>query len=352
MSNGSQIPNHILLNNNLNRIIPIELIGFFTLITNGLLAYTILSRRHLRKATNIIIASMAIGSIIFAIFYCFLFPLEILSSKINSIFCHLFGPFRNFCLSQLSLHLSLVSLEKYVVIAHPFRCARIVTKTNIALSLAVVWVGAFLLSFLPVPILRKYHPVDRLCPIAGDPEAELIYFICFYIFAFLFPLLIMLFAYGSICRIALKHMQDIHVKRPKDASADHDVRKRIHAAKPLVIMVGAFFILWLPYVIATIIIFVYARNLARFIFIFPLYDYTELYQAQRNILLPISLSYCAINPIIYGYLNPSLRRAFTAMITCKPNNAYGGGTSITSVNNDTSYKSNWNRSSTTQTTKA
>ncbi|RDD38295.1 Neuropeptide Y receptor [Trichoplax sp. H2] len=345
---------HDLLMAKLASIIIYEFIGFFSLLNNGLLIYLILSRRQLRKVMNIIISSMAIGTIIFAIFYCLLHPLEVLSFRINSIFCHLFGPFRNFSLANLSFHLSLLSLEKYIVIAYPFHSSQIITKFKIFLSLIFVWVGAFLLSFFPVFVLRKYDPIDRKCPKVGDAEQEFIYFTCFYALAFGLPLAIMLFAYGSICRIALKHMRDIREKNlPGNAEVHHEIRRRVHAAKPLLIMVGTFFIMWTPYIIFTVIIFIYGRHAAqRQQLLFHHEIFAKLQAVHRDILLPVALSYCAINPIIYGFFNPGIRRAFVAMITCKPYHAYSGGTSITSCNNDTSYKSNWNRLSAAQQTKA
>ncbi|RDD38287.1 D(1) dopamine receptor [Trichoplax sp. H2] len=311
----------MLLSNDLGLIIFMEILGFITLVTNSVLAYLILSRRRLRAINhNSIIASMCFGCIIFAIFYCLLYPFNIISKASVNIFCPLFGPFRNFCLVILNLHLCLVGIEKYLLITYPLTVK--LTRKTVLIIVTGIWISGFTISFLPIFTYRPYNPkiFNGCVRIAYNQiNKEIAYFIIFQIIIFVVPLMIMLYCYGYISILAFRHIRNIDRNYYVSNEVNNDVRlrkKNIRAAKPFIVMVGTFLLTWLPTIIFNTMVLIIPSTIGQN------NSFMRNFVASLNtfnvqVLRSIAFSYCAVNPLIYGYFNPEIRRAFYLFLGCK-----------------------------------
>lgn len=318
---------HSLIYDNLATVIFHEIIGFIILFTNSILVYLILSHRRLRKSNhNIIIVSMSTGCIIYSIFYCLFFPFNVISLVSVNVFCPLFGPFRNFCLAILNLHLCLVGIEKYLLIVYSLNV--ILTRKSILVIACIIWIVGFFISFIPIFTYRPYNPaVNNGCIRISSNRIskELIYFIVFYVIIFLIPLIVMLYCYGYICFLAIQHIRrinshdHIYSESPDISNRIRLTRKNLRAAKPFIIMVGTFLLTWLPSVICNIIMLVipylYWSNIDRSRDIISLQG--SVVRVNVDILRNIASAYIAVIPIIYGYFNPEIRKVFYSFVGCK-----------------------------------
>lgn len=114
----------------------------------------------------------------------------------------------------------------------------------------------------------------------------------------------MLLTYGRIYAIARDH----HVRSQSQTQINGKIgqRKRslvdatfknIKAARTLAIVVGTFFLFWMPYIIAFFIFRVRQDT-----------EYTPSSLIFIQVTVYVAYSYPSINPIIYGYFNSNTRQ--------------------------------------------
>ena len=151
---------------------------------------------------------------------------------------------------------------------------------------------------------------------ANTPETrqiEEVYYFVFFISLFFIPLAIMLLTYGRIYAIARDHHErsqpqmQINGKNGKRRKSLADATfKNIKAARTLAIVVGTFFLLWMPYIIAFFIFRVRQNS-----------EYTPSALIFIQVTVYIAYSYPSINPIIYGYFNSNIRQSAVGMLCRK-----------------------------------
>uniref|UniRef100_A0A8C2DK52 Trace amine-associated receptor 2-like n=1 Tax=Cyprinus carpio TaxID=7962 RepID=A0A8C2DK52_CYPCA len=210
----------------------------------------------------------------------------------------------SFCISSI-LHLSLISVDRYMAICDPLRYRMRVTNNTVTAFIIFIWLFSFVYSFsvvfsgitadgLEMLILQTYCVGS--CVVFFNKQWGIV---C-PILTFFLPGMIMSSLYLKIFYVAQKHakvMSERVTGGMKSQSSAHRERK---AAKTLAIVMGVFLLCWLPYFTAA--------ALDPFLnFWTPAVVFDALFWfAYFN-------STC--NPLIYGFFYPCFQKAFKILIS-------------------------------------
>ncbi|KAL3057664.1 hypothetical protein OYC64_008010 [Pagothenia borchgrevinki] len=268
---------------------------------------TILIIQHfkdMKTTTNLYLSSMAVSDLI--IFLCLPFDLYRLWKYVPWLFgevvCRFYHYIFEGCTSATILHITALSIERYLAISFPLRSKVLVTRRRVQYIIFALWVFA-LVSAAPTLFLvgveydNDTHPDyntgqckhSNYAISSGQLHIMLwvstIYFFC--------PMLCLIFLYGSIgCKLWKSKMD---LQGPCALARERSHRQTV---KILVVVVLAFIICWLPYHIG--------RNL------FAQADDHETATLSQNFnMASMVLCYlsASINPVVYNLMSRKYRAA-------------------------------------------
>ncbi|RDD45000.1 C-C chemokine receptor type 3 [Trichoplax sp. H2] len=240
-----------------------------------------------QKISNVIMISMFVADIIFSIGY--LFPRFVIpASYNNNVYCSLVSSIAPTIITIINLSLMAISIDTLDCIINPFHLRFRTNSKRIGLLISIgIWIIAVLVGI--TPFIVSFRPInqDYCIPMNIDEfEKEQAYFLSVIGISFLLPLIVMIYCYTRIfMRIRRSNFND-KIKRK--------------TAKVLSVFVSIYFVMWLPFVICLILNAIYRPvQLAEK---FPQFGMVVAISQL------IAFSYPAINPILYGYYVPSVRR--------------------------------------------
>ncbi|XP_065112701.1 trace amine-associated receptor 4-like [Paramisgurnus dabryanus] len=287
----------------------ISLMILMTVFGNLLIIISISHFKQLQSPTHLIVQSLAVCD-------CLLGSLVIPYSMVRSVEgCWFLGDVIckvqssldvTFCFSSL-IHLSLISIDRYLAICDPLRYKMRITNNTVTVLITLTWIFSFVYSFSVV-----FSGVS-----AVGLEAYVLQVSCFggcaalfnkewglisIILLFIIPGTIMSSLYIIIFNVVKKHAKVLSVKVSvtttgvNSQSSAHRERK---AAKTLALVMGVFFLCWLPLSIATAVDpflnFVTPADVYEALFWFAYFNST-------------------CNPLIYGFFYPCFQKAFKTLI--------------------------------------
>lgn len=185
------------------------------------------------------------------------------------------------------MNLMVISFDRVLCIKYPLRYNVWMTTRKVTVIISSVWlysIGVAVSSF------TLYHkPIFNLIATV----------VCFCI-----PLLVITIAYSIVFRAALHQMKQIHANTPAQYPRRHDrFLKELKAAKTLAVVVGAFVICWLPFIIINTI--------------YSFCDPQSCPAVKPEVILVTKWMHYGnslLNPIIYTFMNYDFRRAFKALL--------------------------------------
>ncbi|KAM6972878.1 growth hormone secretagogue receptor type 1 [Aplochiton taeniatus] len=279
---------------------------FLVGVTGNTMTILIIQRfRDMKTTTNLYLSSMAVSDLV--IFLCLPFDLYRLWKYVPWVFgelvCRLYHYINEGCTYATILHITALSVERYVAICFPLRAKVVVTKRRVQYIILALWTFA-LLSAAPTLFLvgveydnetHRDHST-RQCKhthyaiISGQLHTMLwvstTYFFC--------PMFCLVFLYGSIGCKLWKSRNDLQ-GGPSSLARE---RSHIQTVKILVVVVLAFVICWLPYHIG--------RNLFA-----QVDDYDEAMVSQNFNVASMVLCYlsASVNPVLYNLMSRKYRTA-------------------------------------------
>ena len=210
-----------------------------------------------------------------------------------------------FCSVSMGI-LCCLAVERYLAVCRPFLYSKLtstITTIVITVCLSVIFLAWSVILFNELHIIGIQDLVtcvsDGACPlILNLPSA-----VFFSILTFWVPSVVMLVCYWRIFVTAVRHMRAIH---NTTVSA---VQKRIHvpfrnsakAAKTLGIVIGCFFLFWLPF------------------FVVLIGDAVEGYQWSNHLKMFVMwLGYLnsMMNPFLYYIFSAEFKVAFRSILRC------------------------------------
>ncbi|KAL0972655.1 hypothetical protein UPYG_G00192470 [Umbra pygmaea] len=260
--------------------------------------------KDMKTTTNLYLSSMAVSDLL--IFLCLPFDLYRLWKYVPWVFgetvCRLFHYVNEGCTHVTILHITALSMERYLAICFPLRAKVVVTKRRVQYIIMALWTFA-LLSAAPMLFLvgveydNNTHPdySTRQCKhtsyaISSGQLHTMIWVSTTYFFC---PMFCLMFLYGSIGRTLWKSKKDLAGPSTLSRQSSHRQTVRI-----LVVVVLAFVICWLPFHIG--------RNLFAQV---DTYDEAKLSQDFNVASMVLCYLSASINPVLYNLMSRKYRAA-------------------------------------------
>ncbi len=282
-----------------------------TVFGNLLIIISISHFKQLQSPTHLIVRSLAASD-------CLLGSLVMPYSMVRSVegcwylgdvVCNVHSSLdMTFSISSL-IHLSLISADRYWAICDPLRYKMRVTNNTVSVFTSLTWLFSFLYSFsivfsgvnkigLESFIMQVYCMGS--CVLFFNKQWGLI---CS-LFTFFLPGTIMSFLYMKIFHVARNHAkvmsERVNVVTAGGLKSQSSAQREGKAAKTLAIVMGVFYLCWLPFFSTTAVDpflnFVTPGNVFDALVWFGYFNST-------------------CNPLIYGFFYPRFQKAFKILIS-------------------------------------
>ncbi|KAM4702071.1 motilin receptor [Discoglossus pictus] len=273
------------------------------IIGNTITILIIRRYKDMRTTTNYYLSSMAASDLV--ILLCLPFDLYRLWRSNPYIFGGFLCKFLNFisegCTYSTILHITTLSIERYLAICFPLKAKVFITKTRVKFVIAALW-GLALLSAGPLYFLTGIEPVYNNseiitleCKYTNYAMNSGLVNIMFWVTTayFFIPMLCLGILYGFIGRKLWKNKDKITGPNAKNREKCHRQTIRI-----LVVVFLAFVICWLPFHIGRII-FANIEDL----------DMVPLSQYFNMVAMQLFYLSASINPILYNLICKKYRTA-------------------------------------------
>ncbi|XP_055042932.2 trace amine-associated receptor 3-like [Misgurnus anguillicaudatus] len=287
----------------------ISLMILMTVFGNLLIIISISHFKQLQSPTHLIVQSLAVCDCLLGLL---VMPYSMMRSVegcwfLGDVVCKIHSSLNiTLCFSSL-IHLSLISIDRYLAICDPLRYKMRITNNTVTVCITFTWIFSFVYNFsivfsgvnavgLEAYILQM--SCFGACAVSINKEWGLISFIL----VFIIPGTIMSSLYIIIFNVVKKHAKVLSEKVSvtttgvNSQSSAHRERK---AAKTLALVMGVFFICWLPFSIA-------ASVNPFFNFVTP----ADVFEA----LVWFAYFNSTCNPLIYGFFYPCFQKAFKTLI--------------------------------------
>ncbi|XP_067053946.1 adenosine receptor A2b-like [Acropora muricata] len=276
---------------------------------------------NLRTASNVILVSLCIADCLIAM----TFILDIIhlalrkgdNDKLTSILCQINASLTLSITTVIVLHLTLISVERFIAVKFPLRYNSILTNRRALLASVVLWVSTVLVTVV-IPqalnlekdgastgnIKRGLHPCSRACAFKFLGK-----YVIFLTTLMVITLLITLFCHGYIFAVSYKHRKQI--RRQNNLSRAATIKEELKRAR--------------------VIFLVVATNLLGFV---PLFTFLTLrcsgkladdnnhnrrrytMQIKRIVYISAMGLNAICTPFIYGFKNQQFKSALLRMVKC------------------------------------
>ncbi|XP_043928807.1 motilin receptor [Protopterus annectens] len=288
-------------------LIPVTVICFILFIVgvigNSITLLIVRRYKDMNTTTNLYLSSMAVSDLI--ILFCLPFDLYRLWRSRPWIFgvflCKCFHYLSEGCTYATILHITALSIERYLAVCFPLKAKVFITKRRVKGVIVFLWIFA-LLSAAPFIFLvgveyenNTNHELTRECKpteyaIHSGLLSTMLWVATIYLFI---PMLCLNFLYGIIIIKLWKTNSKIRGLNSFNREAYHK-----QTVKILVVVVLAFAICWLPF------------HIGRIIFC-TIDSISMVYFSQYFNMISMQLFYlsASINPILYNLLSKKYRTA-------------------------------------------
>ena len=292
----------------------------FTLIGNGLVVMAVATFQRLRSVTNMFITSLAIADITVALL---VMPFSLLFELYGQwhfgwVFCYFWISCDVTCCTASILHLCVISLDRYLAITQPLTYKTQMPKRRAVTMICGVWCCSIAISFVPI-FMGWFSDGNDHCIDSTDcglHNVNKIYAVISSSTSFFVPLVVMVFAYVKIFRIArcqareIKKLESSLVLNDSSLNSSKDKTKKrtrrlsrdTKAIKTLGILMGLFIICWLPFFIMYVMV--------------PFCPSCAPPPHIVSLITWLGYINSFINPCVYAFLNRDFRMAFGKILSC------------------------------------
>lgn len=248
--------------------------------------------------------------------------------KFGWIFCYFWISCDVTCCTASILHLCVISLDRYLAITEPLTYKSRMSKRRAVLIICAVWLTSIAISFVPI-FLGWYADTNVVDLYKDSPECGLyvnrVYAVISSALSFYIPLVIMIFVYMKIFRIARAQAEAIRQLERQcvslsssdrlDVSIDGgpgeemNIRTRskkfnkdVKAIRTLGTLMGVFCFCWVPFFLMYLIL--------------PFCPHCYLPPEVASAITWLGYANSLINPMVYAFLNRDFRTAFKKLLSC------------------------------------
>lgn len=293
-------------------------INLLALFGNSMVVIAFLSKPRLRNITNTFIIALCMSDIVMALFPM---PLSVGALMLgewpfSGVTCTIQGFMVTF-LAFISLQImALTAINRYYKIKKPIKCSAVFKIRNTVLMIlaaCVVSLGVSIsIIFTANDDVFAFHPGKIICvPISLNMTYSLIYTTVSSVFFVILPAAVIVICYSKVFTKLKHHNQRFHnrIGQVQDTDPVAITMRRESQLSRLEVLISrtlfgtvlGFFICWIPCFGIDIADVMIRDALDRRVYLVYMY---------------LAYTSSAINPIIYGMLNPSFRREFCNVFSC------------------------------------
>lgn len=275
-------------------------LSILTLLGNSLVCLAVWRLKNLRRLTNYLVCSLAGADLLVPILRVIYINISVYAGKwvFGITWCHISSMCGVLLCSASILHLCAISIERLIAIKWPLSYDAKVTPRRIVIVLIYIWVQSFVLSIFPTLGLaeQRFNPVLAECEINWLKKPTLT--ILLIVFYFFLPVSVMLIAYAIIFKEVRRNSRRISALESagNQGSQNNVFKREMKAVKTLAVVVGMFFIMWMPYFVTTTIRAFRGDDL--------------IPGALQRTVITLAYGNSCCNFVIYALMNAQLRNAF------------------------------------------
>ncbi|XP_058248437.1 trace amine-associated receptor 13c-like [Hemibagrus wyckioides] len=275
-----------------------------TVCGNLLVIISVLHFKQLHTPTNMLVLSLAVSDFFVGVFV--MMPMFVWTIESCWIFgrdyCTVFWIICGFLLLLTIYNITLIAVDRYLALSNPFLYMNRVSVRITRVVIVFDWcmVGVYILTLMH---FNGNFTISVMCSGECFYFLNEVWIVIDLIYAFIFPLSVIIILYTRVFVIAKKHATAIrelnnHTRPKTQKITSHSMKSERKAAKVLGILVSVFLMCLLPY-------FIYSL----------LGDIIELQTEIIQKLVIILYLNSTINPVIYALFYPWFRRCVKLIIT-------------------------------------
>ena len=278
------------------------LMTVLALAGNLLIFLALYRNRRLRNIANLYVLSLAVADVIVA---TFLFPFNAITSGLRKWpFGYNFAQFVS-CIQLLWIGASvctliLTTVNRYFCVVKPQRYSIFFSKKKATLSIILVWLVMCVISFTVTfssQFVYLWNPNVPILRIKTTKAGNIAYS-CFG----LLPISIVVYGYGSVYRVLLRHNNAV-APSLQGANSSGAVRaQEIKSCRVLFATVFGFCTTWFPWI--CLLMLENGFNIS-------------IPSVALSIAMLLTSISAWINPVIYGVMNRAMRKEFQNILLCR-----------------------------------
>ena len=290
---------------------------FISLFGNILVCVAILRFKQLQTLTNTLIFSLAVTDLLTPCVRVLYIAISMLKQQwiFDCTWCKLSSVLGVFLCAASIMHLCAISVERFVVIKWPLHHERLITKKRVMSVITAIWIIALLLSLFPYFNLVHLTFSGSLldCEIYWDENPKMSVILA--VFFFFLPFQTMTVTYYFIFKEVHRQTRRVSTISRNGSSRKRGristIRQEMKAVKTVIVVIGIFFVLWLPFFTVTAV---------------RAYLPKAVPPSLERLVLGLAYANSSCNFVIYSVMNRRLRRAFYRLLfSCshRPNETLG-----------------------------
>ncbi|XP_034017223.1 opioid receptor, delta 1a [Thalassophryne amazonica] len=267
------------------------------LLGNILVMYGVIRYTKMKTATNIYIFNLALADALATSTLPFQSAKYLMSTwPFGEVLCKLIIAIDYYNMFTSIFTLTMMSVDRYIAVCHPVRALEFRTPVKAKMINVLIWV---LSSAIGVPIMimavTKVAENGKIfCALKfPDPDWywDTVTKICVFIFAFVFPVLVITICYGLMI-LRLRSVRLLSGSKEKD-------RNMRRITRMVLVVVAAFIICWTP-----IHIFIIVKTMVE------IDKKNPFVIASWHLCIALGYTNSSLNPVLYAFLDENFKRCF------------------------------------------
>ncbi|XP_022788836.1 dopamine receptor 2-like [Stylophora pistillata] len=254
------------------------------LIANTFVCLAVYKQRSARRITRYFIINLCLADIFITVISMPIWLIFLLYDSKSAVltlgetFVEIWRHVDIMCGTASILSLTSISVDRYIAVSRPYTYVQAITTRRAMHIIGGIWVYSMTVALLIKP-LRKYK------------GGYAIFVMCA---SFLLPSLIIIAAYGSMFRVAMRHTRGLSRREEEESNHHHwhkEIKRHLKAAKTVAFVIGSFLCCWAPFIIVSVCFAFYTLD--------PTGASVTKWLAYLNAVL---------NPVVYTCVDKQLRR--------------------------------------------
>nr|QWV42729.1 long wavelength sensitive opsin [Hylobius abietis] len=283
----------------------IGILGFISIIGNGMVVYIFTSTKPLRTPSNLLVVNLAFSD--FLMMFTMSPPMVINcyyeTWVLGPFFCEIYGMFGSLFGCGSIWTMTFIALDRYNVIVKGLSATPLTKKTAM-LRILIIWLMSVGWTIAPFFGWNRYVPEGNMTACGTDYLTKDIlsrsYIIVYSIFVYFAPLFLIIYSYWFIVQAVAAHEKSMREQAKKmnvaslRSSEAAQTSAECKLAKIALMTISLWFVAWTPYLVT---------------------NYSGIFGNSK--ITPLATIWCSLfakanavyNPIVYGISHPKYRQA-------------------------------------------